>query len=170
MMLSCVFNGFVFLTLWRPGPPPRRAWGVAFGAWGVARVLRLIKLARLLRASKLLQRWQTKLNIDYATVALLRCVIGVIVVTHWSSCIWALQASFADTPLDSWMGTFDYCWSMPNSSLTEPEYACVGPWDMYAASVYFAVMTITSIGYGDIAATPHNAASASRPRLRTSTR
>ena len=36
------------------------------------RVLRLIKLVRLARASKVLQRWQTKLNIDYATIALLR--------------------------------------------------------------------------------------------------
>ena len=111
-----------------------------------------------LRASRILKRWETQISIDYGTLALLRCLVLICLGAHWFACIWALQASFADTPLDSWMGTFDYCWSMPNSSLTEPEYACVGPWDMYAASVYFAVMTITSIGYGDIAATPHNAA------------
>ena len=27
---------------------------------------------------------------------------------------------------------------------------------MYAAAIYWASMTITSIGYGDISATPHN--------------
>lgn len=35
-------------------------------------------------------------------------------------------------------------------------YGCVTPWSMYVASLYFSVMTITSIGYGDISATPLN--------------
>ena len=35
-------------------------------------------------------------------------------------------------------------------------YSCVDAWSMYAYSLYFAVMTITSVGYGDITATPFN--------------
>ena len=36
-------------------------------------------------------------------------------------------------------------------------YACMPDGTIYAASLYWSAMTITSIGYGDIAATPGNA-------------
>ena len=57
----------------------------------------------------------------------------------------------ADTPVDSWMGHYGYCWPDPEHKLG---YDCVAPGSRYSVCVYFAVMTITSIGYGDIAATP----------------
>ncbi len=157
------------------------------------RVLRLVKLVRLARASKVLQRWQTSLNIDYATVALFRCVIGVLLTTHWSACVWALQVTFTDKPLwNTWMGDDGYCvpavLALPNASDVAPAawrdaqrfadtaygqdlstwvegpstfasadpWLCVPPMHMYSAAVYWAVMTITSIGYGDMSATPRN--------------
>ena len=43
------------------------------------------------------------------------------------------------------------------SPLQDAAYACRPPASVYSAAVYFSVMTITSIGYGDIAATPQNA-------------
>jgi hypothetical protein len=36
-------------------------------------------------------------------------------------------------------------------------YRCVSPGDMYAAALYFSTMTLTTVGYGDISATPQNA-------------
>ena len=35
-------------------------------------------------------------------------------------------------------------------------HACVDAWHLYAYSLYFAVMTITSVGYGDVVAMPFN--------------
>ena len=117
------------------------------------RLMRLIKLIRLIRASRMFKRWETRMAIDYSTLSLVRCMVMVCVGAHWFACTWSIIAGFADSPLDTWMGYFDYCWAAEN----ERGYQCVDPWDMYAAALYFAMMTITSIGYGDLAATPKNA-------------
>lgn len=136
------------------------------------RVLRLVKLARLARASRVLQHWQMKLNLSYATVAIIKCVLGVVLTMHWSACTWALQVSFTNKPLTgTWYGDDSYCVKAASLSGPSPTYTtdgpttlapaddaylCVPPLDMYAAATYFAVMTITSIGYGDISATAQN--------------
>ena len=49
----------------------------------------------------------------------------------------------------------------PSTSRVAAEYEphdCVpdGPWALYSVSVYWAVMTITSIGYGDVHAADKN--------------
>ena len=81
-------------------------------------------------------------------------MVLVCVGAHWFACAWAIQTGFFDSPLETWMGEQGYCVPADN----EEGYACVPPWDMYSASIYFAMMSITSIGYGDISATPQNAA------------
>lgn len=43
-----------------------------------------------------------------------------------------------------------------NGGVCERGHACAPPLDMYSYSLYFVVMTITSVGYGDITATPFN--------------
>ena len=92
-----------------------------------------------------------------ASVAVCVCLPPV------SSCA---QVSLAhETPVDSWMGWYGYCWDLgksPDTSLERvvvdgpgvAEFECAAPGSRYSASVYFAVMTITSIGYGDITPRP----------------
>ena len=63
------------------------------------------------------------------------------------------------------MGYYGYCWDVGKSRETSLErvvvdgaavapFECSEPGQRYSASVYFAVMTITSIGYGDITPRP----------------
>jgi len=134
----------------------------------VMRVLRLAKLLRLLRGMRLLQRWETRLSIDYSAVTILSSFVLVCAVAHWSACLWAAIVAFADRLEDTWLHNLGYC--VERSSLTDQAslekfssdppgddasvYACLPHRSLYAASLYFAIMTITSIGYGDISATP----------------
>ena len=46
----------------------------------------------MLRASRMFKRWESKIAINYAALALGRCIFGVVVMSHWFACLFALQA------------------------------------------------------------------------------
>ena len=120
----------------------------------VLRVLRLFKLARLARSSRVFKRWESRIAIDYSVLSITKCLVGVCIASHWMACIWILQAHLgAATPMPSWLGNNGYC---VESSKHSSGYVCAAPDAIYSASLYFCMMTVTSVGYGDIAATPHN--------------
>ena len=119
----------------------------------VLRALRLIKLSKLLTGARIIKRWETKVAINYAAISLLKCLLGMLLLSHWFACIWGLQASFAATRMDTWLGgNSGLCAEDSDSGLV----VCDGAGYQYSAAIYWAVMTITSIGYGDISATPRN--------------
>ena len=139
----------------------------------VVRVLRLIKLLRLLRTSRLIKRWETRIRINYAALGIVRILISLLLCTHWQACTWTLGASFTQpTPRHTWLYASGYCVNASNPeefvyaphlySAEAPQgpetgFVCRSPATIYSAATYWSAMTITSIGYGDIAATPGNA-------------
>ena len=137
--------------------------GAGVSALKTLRILRLFKLVRLLRSSRIAARWETRVAVDYAMVEIFKCILKVIFCSHWMACAWCLQAHMthggplgdlsSDNPIASWLGEEGYC--VADASTTNG-YRCDAWSDIYAGAVYWSVMTITSIGYGDIAATPRN--------------
>ena len=134
----------------------------------VLRALRLIKLVRLIKASTVLRRWQIRYAINYGYLALVLNVCKVLFVAHMFACLWSLQADFHESRLTSWMGTTSgqYCYRctyiaggvdasgtlLPmcpdDPDLMQPHpfllYACLPCGTIYAASVYWSIMTLTS--------------------------
>ena len=111
----------------------------------VMRVLRLIKLVRLLRASRLFQRWETKVAINYGRLSLVKSLVNVVLLSHWFACIWGLQVALKESREGTWVDSFEYC-VVSNSTESADGYECPGgAVSLYSASIYWAVMTITSI-------------------------
>ena len=130
----------------------------------ILRVLRLIKLVRLMRASRMFKRWETRLEINYGKVAVLKCIVLIVLASHWFACVWGLQAALSDNTMKTWEGEYEYCRDLPDATEDTPGatchdgscWECDGTAKLYVASLYFSMMTITSIGYGDLAAHPRN--------------
>lgn len=90
-------------------------------------------------------------------------MFGVILVGHWFACIWSLQTEIAIALGDegalreSWKFQEQFCNDRANSTYRQlseldddGDVECCSAGRLYMASLYWSMMTITSIGYGDI--------------------
>jgi potassium voltage-gated channel Eag-related subfamily H protein 7 len=116
----------------------------------VIRLLRLLKLLRVLKGSRVLRRYELKMQISYQMLALVKFFSVLIAITHWMSNLWALTLMLVeeDSGTPRWV-----------DSLAQYEQDVVpmtkdSPWKLYITCFYFTSYTITSVGYGDIG--PHN--------------
>lgn len=107
------------------------------------RLLRLMKMLRISRLMKLYDRWNSAFEINYGAISLAKFLVVLILIGHWMACFWVFVAqlqTMEDASSITWMtGYYDEADSMAQ----------------YAASLYFAICTCVTIGYGDI--TPTNA-------------
>ena len=137
----------------------------------VIRTLRLFKLLRLMRGSKIMKRWATRISMPYATIAIAKLLLMVLYVTHFSACMLGVMATFSEpnAKLDSWQGYYGYCGegSSPTGARgkggdvfiydlfdNSGTFTCVGPFEMWLASLGWAIAIIVS-GGGDPQAGPY---------------
>jgi hypothetical protein len=114
----------------------------------------------VLNASRIFERWEKRLSINYQLLAIIKLLFALLFGCHLFACIWGLQASF--DPLSTWPAAKGHCVAhdtetdgpCPDGRVCDDSMgtACVGASEMYLYSWYFALATVTSIGYGDVSA------------------
>lgn len=99
-------------------------------------LLRLLRLLRIARLLLIFNRWESYSHINPGYVRITKLFITVIILTHWIACIWFFLAFIDNFPPDSWVVALE----IENASVIR----------QYIYSLYWAVTTMTTIGYGDI--------------------
>ena len=126
----------------------------------VVRLLRLAKLLRVVRANRILSRWRNRFGIAHSTLSLMKFFLLIILVSHWSACIFHLTAAIQeDIGNLNWVRVqFGRCeqHAFVEDCLREDIFLepIQSPFRdgmrRYLASLYWSVATIATIGYGDI--------------------
>ena len=105
------------------------------------RLLRLVRLLKIFRSMGIVRHWQIQYGFPFSTTDLLGCCVLVFFAVHWLACSWYFVSSYmAAKDLPDWLISF---------SSTDPD-AHVTSIYHYSVSVYYSMMTLTTIGYGDV--------------------
>ena len=120
------------------------------------RVLRLLRLVKIGKGLQYADQLQVAYSVSYLNMQLLRFFTIFVVTSHWMACTWCFVATYAQEQNPE----YDKTWrdALADGKLTGDIYTdSVAA--TYLAASHFAIMTITSVGYGDV-----------RPRTGWSTR
>ncbi|GMH37815.1 hypothetical protein BSKO_05688 [Bryopsis sp. KO-2023] len=102
----------------------------------ILKLVRLIRLLRVLRLSRILNRLKWWAGIRFAVRKIIRFIIMITTVAHWNACLWGFMAS-----VDDWDGSWAGTYGMETSTTKRSQYL---------TCIYWAITTMTTIGYGDI--------------------
>ncbi|KAK7233042.1 voltage-gated potassium channel [Aureococcus anophagefferens] len=113
----------------------------------LVRLLRLLKLMRVLRANRLLARYETKISVSYATLAMTKYVVLLVVVAHWMACVWGMSLDLAGDNAWTWA---DALRELKKDPYGVPQFDKGRAGDVYVRALYFAIYCLTGIGLGDV--------------------
>eukprot|EP00937_MAST-01D_sp_MAST-1D-sp2_P003452 g3452.t1 len=112
------------------------------------------------------------MSIQYSVLSLAKFSLLIVIVDHWMACAWALiatencdrkclaavaadpsngaQAALVAGGQRTWLTAWTEGDAQAHATLTDAPYEPPTPHTIYTLAMYWAVMTLTSIGYGDV--------------------
>ena len=99
------------------------------------RMMHVVKMLKLIRKSTGLNDWLNALDIDVNFLRMLKFQLFSMFLIHLMSCIWFLVSTFENNLYLTWVGQRDLVGSTPLFQ--------------YSNAVYWAIQTITTVGFGD---------------------
>lgn len=118
----------------------------------VIKLVRLLKLFRVLRVTRALARLERGMSIRYGAWQIVKFACVVLTLAHWQACGWFLtHAVQKSASYDSEEVVATWVDVLAEAQGTAPETLDdASRFAKYAACVYWATTTMTTIGYGDI--------------------
>ena len=128
--------------LWLGGVVDQGTYSELLRVLRLPRLYRLMKIIRILDVTspsgqnRILERCKDVLKLNHGSVKLLTTVLMIFIAIHIASCFWFLTARTSEFSPNTWIVRV----SEPDASLASS----------YIASMYWAVTTLATVGYGDI--------------------
>lgn len=112
------------------------------------RLMRLAKLGKLIRASRMVEAYEDRMSIPLSRLESYKLMILVLITCHWMACFWCLipMTSVDDDDFDDDGIKMTWITALEASKGIDLRTN----YQIYVASLYYSVMTLTSVGYGDI--------------------
>lgn len=106
------------------------------------RLIRLLRMLRVLRLGKMMSKLGETGQVVASILRFVRLAVVLVITAHFLACGWHFIAmALHDEPDTEVWGT--------QFGLEDPS---VGTWERYTLSLYWALVTLTTVGYGDISA------------------
>ncbi|KAA8541403.1 hypothetical protein F0562_025366 [Nyssa sinensis] len=124
-------------------------WDAIFKACGrkePVRYLLWIRLSRALRVTEFFEKLEKDIRINYLFTRIVKLLVVELYCTHTAACIFYYLATTLPPSQEgyTWIGSLqmgDYSYS---------HFRDIDLWTRYTTSLYFAIVTMATVGYGDI--------------------
>ncbi|XP_068661937.1 potassium channel KOR1-like [Aristolochia californica] len=141
--LRYVKSSFVFDLL---GCFPWDAIYKASGRKEEVRYLLWIRLTRVIKVEQFLRKMEKDIRINYLFTRIVKLIVVELYCTHTAACIFYYLATTlpASHEADTWIG------SLKLGDFSYTNFRKIDLFKRYITSLYFAIVTMATVGYGDI--------------------
>nr|XP_033511256.1 potassium channel SKOR-like isoform X2 [Nicotiana tomentosiformis] len=124
-------------------------WDAIYKACGrkePVRYLLWIRLSRALRVTEFFEKLEKDIRLNYLFTRIVKLLAVEVYCTHTAACIFYYLA----TTLPPWEEGYTWIGSLKMGDYSYAHFRDIDLWTRYITSLYFAIVTMATVGYGEI--------------------